>query len=930
MTDTTERRTGIPYEKHVVAAARLRMADGTLVWPWDCVPENELLLCGILDTLGDARLRRRSIREEGAHGFMDRGLDALARLPDGRFVGIQAKDRARLGGGCLGTFYEEIVNMRCKHSDGAWGEVWYSGRLDRGIPVRSMEQHLGIVFIHHPYVVPEVERPLAISPPLYPHQEEALAALAAWRGDADRTRGVLACPCRTGKTRVVAEHAAAAGYKHVVLFAPCLMHVTQAFDDVQEFLPDKSRFVVDCRHTRDAAAVRGAIASASNGVFVCATYLSADVVLAAFDGAWGEDVLVCVDEFHNLSPADLVGTSALGKVLRKAARLLCVSGTPRPFEGAGVVALGDIVYQYDLRQAIIDRRVCDYKIWVPSIHTAAGDQLAVAEDDVAGWNLRAMFVVHGMLRVGARRCIVYVPPGGFMDALESALMAYADVQAVEARVGRITCDTPEARRAQALEDFQSGSTDGVLRFLLSVRILDECVDVPECDSVYIVQPSKDAGVRSKVRAVQRLMRAATVRPDRPEKVAHCFVSDDGGLESLAGFLSAVRAADGLDFDSRIGAISAREYDGVSASATNDVVLEEELTIAELVRDYLVDVTERRFMSLADLCPAVAAQWCQEANGDVTPEQVAVSSNKPYTFQCAETCNCGGRHPHPTWVSTVNNRVKRLPCGLYVQKQGCPKCGGTSSEPLWCESLLNRCPEVAAQWCYELNGDLTPDKVKVGSDLQAYFTCGQLCRCGGNHPHPPYLATIGARVRRGPNGTWLAHGNCPHCRHRATKPLECESLAALCPEVAAQLHPDSGDAKDFYVNSNKLVKWRDGITSPPCRCGQHPREPHVWTASINSRVRRLENGTSMANGCPHCSSNYSQVAPCESVAAFHPMLLTEWHVSNTVKLEACKPGSGHKGTWMCANGHNWVERIDHRVNRIKRGTGTGCRACAANA
>ena len=48
--------------------------------------------------------------------------------------------------------------------------------------------------------------------------------------------------------------------------------------------------------------------------------------------------------------------------------------------------------------------------------------------------------------------------------------------------------------------------------ILSVKILDECIDVPKCDSIYITYPSE-----SKIRTIQRMCRCMR-KTNNPNKI----------------------------------------------------------------------------------------------------------------------------------------------------------------------------------------------------------------------------------------------------------------------------------------------------------------------------------------------------------------------------------------------------------------------------
>ncbi len=63
------------------------------------------------------------------------------------------------------------------------------------------------------------------------------------------------------------------------------------------------------------------------------------------------------------------------------------------------------------------------------------------------------------------------------------------------------------------------------------------------------------------------------------------------------------------------------------------------------------------------------------------------------------------------------------------------------------SLAEKYPGLASEWDYEYNGNLTPDKVKPGSDIKIGWVCSN---CGKH-----YLASIGKRTGKIPTG-------CPDC------------------------------------------------------------------------------------------------------------------------------------------------------------------------
>ena len=103
-------------------------------------------------------------------------------------------------------------------------------------------------------------------------------------------------------------------------------------------------------------------------------------------------------------------------------------------------------------------------------------------------------------------------------------------------------------------------------------------------------------------------------------------------------------------------------------------------------------------------PVLAKQWHPEKNGPLTPEQVAVSSNKKVWWQC--------ERGHE-WLCAVSVRTSR--------RTGCPYC--TNRKVLsGFNDLKTVQPLVAAQWHPTKNAPLEPDEILPGSSKRVWWRC----------------------------------------------------------------------------------------------------------------------------------------------------------------------------------------------------------------
>ena len=105
--------------------------------------------------------------------------------------------------------------------------------------------------------------------------------------------------------------------------------------------------------------------------------------------------------------------------------------------------------------------------------------------------------------------------------------------------------------------------------------------------------------------------------------------------------------------------------------------------------------------LQNVSPEIAMEWHPTKNGNLTPRDVIASSNKKYWFQC--------KKGHE-WKSILSKRIRN----------GCPYCGNKKLSFDNC--LQNAFPEIAMEWHFVKNGDLTPRDVIAGSNKKYWFQC----------------------------------------------------------------------------------------------------------------------------------------------------------------------------------------------------------------
>jgi len=278
----------------------------------------------------------------------------------------------------------------------------------------------------------------------------------------------------------------------------------------------------------------------------------------------------------------------------------------------------------------------------------------------------------------------------------------------------------------------------------------------------------------------------------------------------------------------------------------------------------------RSNSLATLNPELARQWHPIKNGNLSPYDVTLNSQKKVWWKCPK----GADHEWDAIIADRNNGI------------GCAICSNYKVVKSNCLSTLN--PELAKEWHPTKNGKLTPEDVHPGSSKKVWWKCPE----GDDHEWKTVVYS-----RTGGKG-------CPICDGKKVVNSTC--LATLNFELAKEWHPTKNGnltPNDIGPNSSKRVWWK-------CPKG----EDHEWKTSVHRR--------NSGDNCPICSNQKVVLSNC--LATLNPELAKQWHPTNNGKLTPYDvgAGSGKVVWWKCPEGedHEWKGVIG------KRNNGKGCPIC----
>jgi type I site-specific restriction endonuclease len=127
-------------------------------------------------------------------------------------------------------------------------------------------------------------------------------------------------------------------------------------------------------------------------------------------------------------------------------------------------------------------------------------------------------LIRGITELGCKKTIVYLRCQEEAMLMKKCIENINQYFALDIYVDTIISKDNREQRNSKLKKFESYNGYAIM---CSVEILNECIDIPKCDSIYITYPSK-----SKIRNIQRLCRANRKDKENPNKITRVFLWAD--------------------------------------------------------------------------------------------------------------------------------------------------------------------------------------------------------------------------------------------------------------------------------------------------------------------------------------------------------------------------------------------------------------------
>ncbi len=620
---------GLLYEIHVKNIHIQELKKNAYLWN-EC-PENILIDNGLIHCHNTLRLLRKDIKEGHLHNHKDIGIDIIRIEDNGKCSIVQCKNGYN-NGLCVNDIAG--IMFRCATRREINTFIYYTNCLSRNIRYilelspcvvkidcsRNIDELFDIsnydnkiYFVKLPYEntsevtevseVSEVSEVVEIVP--YSYQIEAVDNFR--KHYRTNNRGILSLPCGCGKTYtgyLISTH-----YKHIIILSPLREFASQNLNKFIEYGYEKNNtLLVDTDGNRDIDSIKSFIEGHESLIISC-TYNSMDLISKCLD--LFNDALFIIDEFHNLSKANISEKdNNIYKLLISNHRILFMSATPRIYDieyndivndddnhendyddddsdkdGIDIEEMfGDIVYQMTFYDAISNKYITDYKIWLPSVHENNEEldkELSIYDIDNETKN-RSKFLYSCIANNGSRKCIVYCKDTEDMKNMIESMTRLNGFYIMDIDMYSISCDDSAKKRKIVLENFSNNNEK--IQLLFNIRILNECIDIPACDSVYISYAPKN-----KITTIQRISRATRINKNNPYKVANIYIWCEE-YEEILETLSSIKEYDIMFKDKvKVGAI-----DFYNNKDDKELQLIENNKV--LLSNYIIGIKEFRIIS----------------------------------------------------------------------------------------------------------------------------------------------------------------------------------------------------------------------------------------------------------------------------------------------------------------------------------------------
>ena len=567
---------GFNYEKQIKNSIIENTNHNAYLWN-EC-PEVILIENNLIKSPEHNKNIRKAIKEGTLHNHKDIGIDIIQVDSNNSCIAIIQCKNGYLNGVCI----KDIAGIMTRSAFNKLlpSVIYYTDKLSNNLNMlidlntnvyktdfsNINYESNNIYFIKEPYIT--TNKISTDNIPLifiaYEYQLEAVSKIID--NFTITNRSILAIPCGCGKTYI--SYLSSLKYKKIIIISPLIEFASQNLLRYIEYGYDEiNTILINSDGIRDIDIIKTKIKE-NEKLLISSTFKSMDIINECLD-LFDEDTLFIIDEFHNLSKNNISDKDDdIYKLLITNHKILFMSATPRiydieylddndndndndneddydddnensiiDYDSKFDELFGKIVYNMNLTDAIINKYITDYKIWLPSIHENKDElnkELSIYDINDEFKN-RCKYLFSCLSNNGSRKTIIYCKDTNDMNNMIDSVNKLNDFYNLDIDIYSISCENTNIERKNILKSFSK--TDDKIQLLFNIKILNECIDIPSCDSIYISYPPKN-----KITTIQRINRATRINKNNPYKIANIYIWCDE-YEEILETLSSIKEYD---------------------------------------------------------------------------------------------------------------------------------------------------------------------------------------------------------------------------------------------------------------------------------------------------------------------------------------------------------------------------------------------------
>lgn len=617
-----EKHYATDYEHEVIRQYRLSQP-GAEVWHWSNVPEDHLYEAGYITDYNKLRLERlmnKRDKTRETNRLKDYGLDGLVRTRCGEnkytYNAIQAKYylTRQITASDIGTFLASQLMLSVKNNKSK-GYLYTTANLQADLAGFIAHPEYPIKYVKHSWkhadkktaTAPIITKQRECDLTLRPYQKEAIERLKDKEGI-----NAIHIPCRMGKTLIAGHILRQRQPDTIIAIAPLKISVKNLQDRLECSLSGYKTLLVDsdADGTTDEIVITKFLEKSGKKI-IYSTYKSfVDILAGIFiqeNGEGDEDsnsdsqdsedeekvkeanAFILVDEVHNAGDEEC-------ELINQFQEGLVMSATyPENLS----LDINETVY-IPFSLGISEGYLVDYSLWLPHLVYKEDGTTAVDVDIPVEFSeysadvtAKALYLAVVMLKTGSRRCIVYLNSIEECEAFRKIVTTvFEEYHGITVWTGKIDSTVTHKEREELLDEFQNGSDENY-HIMTSVRVLDEAVDIPRCDSVFIGSVSEHSSV---IRFMQRCMRSSTIDPQNPNKHNSIILWADG-WEKCVDALELLRESD-PEFIKKVR-IASTNYDRQADKEQKELVVSDASKFGEWIAVKSEDLWEKKRQAWAE-------------------------------------------------------------------------------------------------------------------------------------------------------------------------------------------------------------------------------------------------------------------------------------------------------------------------------------------